>query len=44
MQFDLTDDEGKDDATEAVAPGTSCTISPCGGVDPYMCTCPQCGN
>lgn len=33
MQFDITADDGTDDAAEPVAPGTSCTC------DPYSCYC-----
>lgn len=44
MQFDLSATDDSEDATEAVAPGTSCTIGTCGSVDPYKCTCPGCGG
>lgn len=42
MQFELVETEGTDDETDAVAPGTSCTVFPCGGLDPMDCTCPGC--
>lgn len=43
MQFDFTETDEGEGATEAVAPGTSSSIGPCGGIDPYECICPNCG-